>query len=413
MASTTAPSSSPPPAGAATASSSADDAVIQPGKAPGQTGNQIFTSLSYGAGTLIMVVLALVAAFLIREALPALTASRETLESVSFMRDRSLWGYVAPLVFGTLLSSTIALGVAVPLSIGVALFISHFAPRRLAQALGYMVDLLAAIPSVVFGLWGFLWLVPMLDPINTWLTDNLGVIPLFAGYTAPAKNITTASLVLAVMILPIITATVREIFLQTPTLQEEASLALGATRYEMIRQAVLPFGRSGIISASMLGLGRALGETMAVLMILSPGMGLNLRVPQAGQSCSTWFCSGNHHCIARAKTAAPAPAAVSGPGARHRRPASARAMIAGAHHTQWWDQEIGETSSPATMATQTWRHRTSLPSSPVPVRRTRSRRRSSSQAPTTAPSAQTAQTGVQAASGSQRATAPLRFWLPE
>jgi len=230
-----------------------------------------------------MVVLALVAAFLIREALPALTASRETLESVSFMRDRSLWGYVAPLVFGTLLSSTIALGVAVPLSIGVALFISHFAPRRLAQALGYMVDLLAAIPSVVFGLWGFLWLVPLLDPLNTWLSEHLGFIPLFADYTAPAKNITTASLVLAVMILPIITATIREIFLQTPTLQEEASLALGATRYEMIRQAVLPFGRSGIISASMLGLGRALGETMAVLMILSPGMGLNLRVLQAGQ----------------------------------------------------------------------------------------------------------------------------------
>ena len=113
------------------------------------------------------------------------------------MRDRGLWGYVAPLVFGTLLSSTIALGVAVPLSIGVALFISHFAPRRLAQALGYMVDLLAAIPSVVFGLWGFLWLVPLLDPVNTWLSDHLGFIPLFADYTAPAKNITTASLVLA------------------------------------------------------------------------------------------------------------------------------------------------------------------------------------------------------------------------
>ena len=267
MASTTAPPSSPPPAGTATASSSADDAIIQPGRAPGQTGNRIFTGLSFGAGTFIMVVLALVAAFLIREALPALTASRETLESVSFMRDRGLWGYVAPLVFGTLLSSTIA----------------HFAPRRLAQALGYMVDLLAAIPSVVFGLWGFLWLVPLLDPLNTWLSEHLGFIPLFADYTAPAKNITTASLVLAVMILPIITATIREIFLQTPTLQEEASLALGATRYEMIRQAVLPFGRSGIISASMLGLGRALGETMAVLMILSPGMGLNLRVLQAGQ----------------------------------------------------------------------------------------------------------------------------------
>lgn len=260
-----------------------DDAAIRTGRAPGRTGNRVFSGLSVGAGALIMVVLALVTAFLISEALPAFTASTEDLEGISFMRGKGFWSYAAPLIFGTLLSSLIALVVAVPLSIGVALFISHFAPRRLAQGLGYLVDLLAAIPSVVFGLWGFLWLVPLLNPVYSWLTEALGFIPLFAHYTAPAKNIMTASLVLAVMILPIITATIREIFLQTPTLHEEASLALGATRYEMIRQAVLPFGRSGIISASMLGLGRALGETMAVLMIMSPGMGINLHILQAGQ----------------------------------------------------------------------------------------------------------------------------------
>ena len=258
-------------------------AVIRAGSAPGRTGNRIFSGLSFGAGVLMMVVLALVAAFLIQEAMPALSASDQDLAEISFMRGRSLAGYVAPLVFGTLLSSLMAVAVAVPLSIGVALFISHFAPRRLAQGLGYLVDLLAAIPSVVYGLWGFLWLAPLLDPFYSWLTEVLGFIPLFGGYQAPAKNIMTASLVLAVMILPIITATIREVFLQTPTLYEEASLALGATRYEMIRQAVLPYARSGIVSGTMLGLGRALGETMAVLMILSPGASINFHLLQAGQ----------------------------------------------------------------------------------------------------------------------------------
>ena len=257
--------------------------AVRTGSAPGRIGNRVFSGLSTGAGIIIMVVLALVTAFLIQEAAPALIASSDDLADVSFMKDASFWGYVAPLVFGTLLASLIALVVAVPLSIGVALFISHFAPRKLAQALGYLVDLLAAIPSVVYGLWGFLWLVPTMDPLYSWLTDTLGFIPLFADYQAPAKNILSASLVLAIMILPIITATVREVFLQTPPLHEEASLALGATRHEMIAQAVLPFARSGIISASMLGLGRALGETMAVLMIMSSGLTTSFHILQAGK----------------------------------------------------------------------------------------------------------------------------------
>lgn len=197
------------------------------------------------------------------------------------MQGRELWRWVAPLVFGTILSSVLALVIAVPLSVGIALFISHYAPRRLAQLLGYIIDLLAAIPSVIFGLWGIAWLMPLVSPLFTWLSENVGFI--FAGYQAPARNIMTAGLVLALMILPIITATIREVFLQTPRLHEEASLALGATRWEMIRQAVLPFGRSGIISAAMLGLGRALGETMAVLMVLSPGYAINFFLLQPGQ----------------------------------------------------------------------------------------------------------------------------------
>jgi phosphate transport system permease protein len=179
--------------------------------------------------------------------------------------------YVAPFVFGTLYGSVIALAIATPLAVGIALYISHYAPRRFSQALGYVVDLLAAIPSVVYGLWGILVLAPFLTPSYQWLNENLGWIPFFEGQvSATGRTMLTVAIVLSIMILPIMAALIREVFLQTPKLHEEAALALGATRWEMIRMAVLPFGRPGIISAMMLGLGRALGETMAVAMVLSP-----------------------------------------------------------------------------------------------------------------------------------------------
>jgi phosphate transport system permease protein len=204
--------------------------------------------------------------FLVAQSLPALA-----LGSTDLKGAQSFWVYVGPLVFGTVWAAALALAIAVPLSIGIALFISHYAPRRVAQALGYVIDLLAAVPSVVFGLWGIKVLAPMVLPFYTWLNDSLGWIPLFAGpVSGTGRTILTVAVVLAVMILPIITALCREVFLQTPRLHEEAALALGATRWEMIQMAVLPFGRPGIISASMLGLGRALGETMAVAMVLSP-----------------------------------------------------------------------------------------------------------------------------------------------
>ena len=243
----------------------------------------MFAGLASGAGWAILVTLAAVALFLVLRAAPAFTASEEELSGEGILRGYGFWGYVGPLLFGTVLSSALALVIAVPLSIGIALFISHYAPRRLAQGLGYIVDLLAAIPSVIFGLWGARWLMGVVDPVFAWLSDTLGFLPFFQDYLPPARNIMTASLVLAVMILPIITATIREVFLQTPRLHEEASLALGATRWEMVQQAVLPFARSGIISASMLGLGRALGETMAVLMILSPGFLVNFNLLMPGQ----------------------------------------------------------------------------------------------------------------------------------
>ncbi len=243
----------------------------------------IFQGVSTGAGVMILVTLAAVVAFLLLRAWPALTASPAELAEISWLEDRSLLSYVGPLIFGTLLSALLALVLAVPIAVGVALFISHFAPRRLAQPLGYVVDLLAAIPSVVYGLWGALWLAPTLDPAFAWVSQTLDFIPLFAGYTGPARNVMMAALVLAIMILPIITAVIREVFLTAPMLHQEAALALGATRLEVIRMAVLPYGRSGLISASMLGLGRALGETMAVLMVLSPGYLISFYLLKPGQ----------------------------------------------------------------------------------------------------------------------------------
>ena len=239
-----------------------------------QVGDRVFARLALGAGVLILVVLAGVAVFLITEAAPALTASPEELPG-----GRSLVAYIGPLIFGTLLSAGIALVVATPLAVAVALFITHFAPRRLAQTLGYLVDLLAAVPSIVYGLWGAAVLGPASFGLATFLNRWFGWIPLFAGpVSATGRTMLTAGLVLSVMILPIITAVSREVFRQTPKLHEEAALALGATRWEMIRMAVLPFGRSGIVSGAMLGLGRALGETMAVAIVLSGGAGATLNL---------------------------------------------------------------------------------------------------------------------------------------
>jgi len=253
---------------------------------PQRPGDRIFSASAKYAGVLILVVLAAVASFLLVQGWPAIsTPSAELADAVHILDGHSLLGYVGPLVFGTVLAALIALVIATPIAIGVALFVSHYAPRRVASGLGYVIDLLAAIPSVVYGLWGALWLMPRIFPFTEWMSTYFGWIPLFAGPAAsPARTIFTAGIVLAVMILPIITAVSREIFLQTPTLHEEAALALGATRWELIRMAVLPFARSGIISATMLGLGRALGETMAVAMVLSPGLFMySIHILQAGQ----------------------------------------------------------------------------------------------------------------------------------
>ncbi len=241
-------------------------------KARVRLGDRVFSTSTIVAGSLILLVLAAVAIFLVVQSIPAIVAKPGTLPNAA----PNFLAYVWPLIFGTVWAAAIALIISIPISIGVALFISHYAPRRLAQGLGYIIDLLAAVPSVVFGLWGVLVLARTIQPFFVWLNANFGWIPLFGGVVSgTGKTVLTVAIVLAVMVLPIMTAVCREVFLQTPRLHEEAALALGATRWEMIRTAVLPFGRPGIISASMLGLGRALGETLAVAMVLSPAVVIN------------------------------------------------------------------------------------------------------------------------------------------
>ncbi len=233
----------------------------------GRTGDKIFSGAALAAGCLILAVLFGVALFLVVQAIPALTAPAAEIQG-----GAGFFAYIWPIVIGTLIAAAIALVIATPISIGVALFISHFAPRRLAAGLGYVVDLLAAIPSVIYGAWGAAFLAKEISPAYNWLAANMAWLPIFQGpASATGKTILTAGIVLSVMVLPIITSLSREIFLQTPKLHEEAALALGATRWEMIKMSVLPFARPGIISAVMLGLGRALGETMAVALVLSSG----------------------------------------------------------------------------------------------------------------------------------------------
>ncbi len=174
----------------------------------------------------------------------------------------------APLVFGTLLSSFLALLIAVPLSLGVAIYLSEFAPKAIRQPIAFLIGLLAAIPSVVYGLWGIFVLIPLLrTTLFPFLRDTLGFLPLFQG-PIYGPSMLAAGIILAIMVMPYIMSVSREVLLAVPNTQREAALALGATRWEAVVTAVVPYARSGIIGAVILGLGRALGETMAVTMLI-------------------------------------------------------------------------------------------------------------------------------------------------
>jgi phosphate transport system permease protein len=188
----------------------------------------------------------------------------------------------APMIFGTVASSLLALLMAVPLSLGVAIFLTEFAPRRLRQPVAFLVELLAAIPSVVYGLWGIFVLIPFLRTVVVPpLKAALGWTPFFGGVFY-GNSMLAGGVILAIMIVPYIAAVSREVLLAVPASQREAALGLGATRWEAVWSAVLPYGRAGIIGAVMLGLGRALGETMAVTMVIGNRHDISLSLLEPG-----------------------------------------------------------------------------------------------------------------------------------
>lgn len=251
--------------------------------------NIIFAAAAKFCGFFILALLAAVAIFLLIRGLPAFFGDGESVKSTisAFTGGEvdNFWGFVSPLIFGTALTAFLALLLAIPISIGIALFIAFYCPKRFSGLVSSVVDLLAAIPSVIYGLWGGLVLVPSVFGAADAVSKVLGWIPLFSGPAAnPPRTVGTVAIVLAVMVIPIITSVSRDLFKQTPVLLQEAALGLGATRWEMIRLAVLPFSKSGVVSAAMLGLGRALGETMAVLMILSPGRSFSFNLFKASQN---------------------------------------------------------------------------------------------------------------------------------
>ena len=265
----------------------ADDALL---KQTGRTGDRVIGFLASGSGILVIATVVAVGVFLLWRAIPSILA-----DQVPFLTSRE-WNVQNPddlrfgildLAWTTILSSIMAMVIAVPIAIGIAIFITQYAPRQIAKPVASLVDLLAAVPSIVYGLWGIQVFAPAMKPLGDWLTETFGWFPLFApGLTSPG-TVYSIGLVLAIMILPIITAISREVYDQTPLLHKEAALALGATKWEMIRTTVLPFGRPGVISASMLGLGRALGETMAVVIILSkpaPGSEFNPSIFAGGET---------------------------------------------------------------------------------------------------------------------------------
>jgi phosphate ABC transporter permease protein PstC len=188
-----------------------------------------------------------------------------------------------PMLLGTMLTSAIALGLGVPVAVGTALFLTELCPRRARAPLSVLVDLLAAVPSVVYGLWGFLVLAPKLRGFQQFLSDKLSFLPFWAGQVA-GPSYFLAGLILAIMILPIVSAISREVIATVPTEQKEAALALGATRWEMIRTAVLPYSRAGITGGAMLGLGRAIGETIAVAFVIGGSTTLGHSIFEQGQS---------------------------------------------------------------------------------------------------------------------------------
>ena len=233
-------------------------------------GDRIYAILTAGCALVVPALVIAIAVAIFAAAWPAFARVGFSLVTSSDWDVGNGSFGAAPALFGTLVSSAVALVLATPLAVGVAIFLSEFSPGWLRTPIGFLVDLLAAIPSVVYGLWGIFVLIPLLrEHVMPFLRDtlHLGATPFFNG-PAYGPSMLAAGVILAIMVLPNISAVSREVLLAVPRSQREAALALGATRWEMIRDAVIPYARSGIVGGIILGLGRALGETMAVTMVI-------------------------------------------------------------------------------------------------------------------------------------------------
>jgi phosphate ABC transporter permease protein PstC len=238
--------------------------------------------LRIGLTVLAGAILVLIAFFFVRlyvEARPAF--SKFGIFGFTFDNNwdvsRSIYGAL-PLLVGTVITAGVALIIGVPVAIAAALFVTELCPRKARGPLTIMIDLLAAVPSVVYGLWGVFVLIPKLKPAEQWVTDQLHFIPFIGGAAVAGPNYFIGGLILAIMIVPIVSAITREVMATVPSDHKEAALALGATRWEMIRTAILPYSRAGITGAAMLGLGRAIGETIAVTLVVgnAPVIGKHL-----------------------------------------------------------------------------------------------------------------------------------------
>ena len=255
--------------------------------------DQLFRVILRAGGVAVLAIMALVGFFLCLRAFQALSLSGfKFFTTQAWEPDSGNFGIVA-ILFGTVVIAVIAVLVAIPLSLATSLYISEYAPPGLARGLVTLVDLMAAIPSVVFGLWGVFFLQPQLTPISKWISQNFSWIPIFSvdgsdpndpltSNTVFTSSSFIAGVVVGLMITPVVTSVMREVFSQAPIGEREAALGLGATRWGMIRNVVLPFGKGGIIGATMLGLGRALGETIAVYMIISPVFEIQWHILQNG-----------------------------------------------------------------------------------------------------------------------------------
>lgn len=250
--------------------------------------DQVFSNLTLFFASLIVLILIGMVVALYLDAIPSINKfGLGFIWSMDWNPNKGEFGAL-PALYGTLVTSAIALIIAVPISLGAAVFLVELSPRWLSRPCSFLIEMLAAIPSVIIGLWGLLILLPsVVTPLEEWLNSNLGFLPFFGGQVYGGLSFLAAGIVLSIMIIPIITAMSRDVMQAVPDTQREAMLALGATKWETIRRAVIPYCRSGLVGAVILGLGRALGETMAVTMVIGNLWVVTMDITSPGTTISS------------------------------------------------------------------------------------------------------------------------------